>query len=282
MHAQAADSAEDAPSQSYAFADFADHEEEIERLSLQATVVASLEFPALEEAGLRDGLTVLDLGSGPGVLSAALTRRFPAVNVVGVEPEPSLRETAEALAVRQGTAERCQFVHGTAQRIPLPADSVDFAYARLLFQHLGEPEIALRELARVVRPGGVVCVMDADDGSIMIHPPVPEWERLEPAIREVQAGMGGDRLVGRKLQGLLAGVGLEGVMVQQLHVTPQSIGAGPFFEIGFGFKRELLSRGSLWDERAQATFEHLKRHVAEPTTYATYAGFVAHGLVPGG
>jgi CRP-like cAMP-binding protein/SAM-dependent methyltransferase len=281
VHAQATDSSEHAPAQSYAFADFADHEQEIRRLSQQATVVASLEFPALVAAGLRDGLEVLDLGSGPGVFSVALTRRYPGCSVVGVEPEPALRQTALALAERQGVVERCRFVEGTAQRIPLDDDSVDFSYARLLFQHLDDPAAALAELRRVTRPGGIVCVMDADDGSILIHPPVPRWGELEQAIREVQASMGGDRLVGRKLRGLLAQAGLEGAMVQQLHVTPQSIGAAAFFEIGFGFKQELLSRGGLWDDEAQAVFAQLREHVAGPTTYATYAGFVGHGVVPG-
>jgi len=281
VHAQAPDSSEHAPAQSYAFADFDDHEKEIRRLSLQATVVASLEFPALTAAGMQDGLRVLDLGSGPGVFSTALTRRYRGCTVVGVEPEPALRKTAETLAERHGVAERCSFVQGTAQHIPLPDASVDFTYARLLFQHLSEPELALAEMRRVTRPGGIVCVLDADDGSILIHPPVPRWEPLELAIREVQASMGGDRLVGRKLKGLLASAGLDETMVQQLHVTPQSIGAAAFFDIGFGFKRELLARGGMWDEAAQAVFAQLREHVAKPTTYATYAGFVAHGVVPG-
>jgi CRP-like cAMP-binding protein len=281
-HRHSLDRSEQGPAQSYAFAAFADHEEEIRRLSMQATVVASLEFPALISAGLADGQRVLDLGSGPGVFACALARRLPRSEIVGVEPEASLRHTAGVLAERQGVAERCSFVEGTVQRIPLPDDAVDFTYARLLFQHLQQPGQAIAEMTRVTRPGGIVCILDADDGSIIIHPPVPGWEPLEQALREVQAELGGDRLVGRKLRGLLVEAGLDEVLVEQLSVTPQAIGPEAFFGIGFAFKRELLTRGGHWDEGAAAVFDQLRAHIADPGTYATYAGFVAHGVVPGG
>lgn len=280
VHAGQPDISELAPVESYAFASFEDHEEEIRRLSMQATVVASLEFPALQAAGLTDGMRVLDLGSGPGVFATTLTRRMPGCEVVGVELEPALREAAQALALRQGVAARCRFEAGAAQNIPLPDDHVDFSYARLLLQHLADPELVVSEMVRVTKPGGVVCILDADDHSIIIHPPVPGWDELQAKLQGVQAEMGGDRHVGRKLHGFLVNGGLQRVLVDVINVSPASIGPEAFYTIGFGFKHVLLERGGFWDEDAKAVFQQLRERVQEPTSFATYSGFVAHGVVP--
>jgi SAM-dependent methyltransferase len=100
---------------------------------------------------------VLDVGCGsgyhlPGFAAAAR-------HVVGVEPHPPLVALAQRRTRRLGNVAVKQ---GTAQRLPLPASSVDLAHARWAYFFGPGCEPGLRELARVVRPGGAAFVIDND------------------------------------------------------------------------------------------------------------------------
>jgi SAM-dependent methyltransferase len=99
-----------------------------------------------EVAGLDPSSTVLDLAAGTGKLTRVLVRRF--ARVIAVEPLDAMRaliEDAEALA-------------GSAEAIPLPDDSVDGVFVAEAF-HWFDGEAALREIARVLRPGGALVLM---------------------------------------------------------------------------------------------------------------------------
>lgn len=99
------------------------------------------------------GLTgdVLEVGAGTG-------RNFrfydSARRVVALEPDPSMRERAVRRAQR--TPVPVEVVEGDAQRLPFPDDSFDAAVVSLVLCSIPEPERALAELHRVLRPGGVL------------------------------------------------------------------------------------------------------------------------------
>ena len=279
VYARARDISFAAREESYAFAAFDDGESEMNRLTLQATAATSLEFPVLEGAGMVDGMTLVDIGSGPGVFSSYLAQRYPNSRVVGVEPDATLRAQAQAVAVTRGTDGRCTFMDGTAEDIPLETGHADFCYARLLLQHLPKRQQALQEMVRVTRSGGVVCALDVDDSTILIHPAVPGWADLEKKVQAVQARSGGDRLVGRKLYELMRAAGLQGVRVSLVPVTMMDLGRETFYHIGFGFKKELLVRGGHWDHHARMVFDYLREHLLSPHSFAMFTAFVAHGVV---
>ena len=100
--------------------------------------------------------------------------------------------------------------------LPFAEASFELVTARLLFQHLAAPTDAASELCRVLRPGGYGFVFDVDDGLGATYPPDDgPLAVLEEAYGAWQASYGGDRQVGRKLSGLLAGAGMaiEGVVL---------------------------------------------------------------------
>ena len=111
-------------------------------------------------AGVRTGQRLLDVGCGPGALTAELERRVGADAVSAVEPSASFaaaaRERLPGVDVRQSAAER----------LPFPADSFDAALAQLVVHFMTDPVLGLREMSRVTRPGGVVaaCVWDHAGG----------------------------------------------------------------------------------------------------------------------
>lgn len=103
-------------------------------------------------AGVQPGHRVLDVGAGPGALTARLVERVGAANVRALDPSPpfvaALRERCPGIEVLQGPAEA----------IPVADDAVDAALAQLVVHFMTDPVAGLREMARVTVPGGVVAV----------------------------------------------------------------------------------------------------------------------------
>ncbi|WP_446666133.1 class I SAM-dependent methyltransferase [Flexivirga sp. B27] len=107
-------------------------------------------------ADVHAGSTALDVGCGPGALTAQLVAELGAGNVRAIDPSPSF--VAAARARFPGV----DIQQASAAALPLPDDSVDFAMAQLVLNFMPDPVAGLREMARVTRPGGTVatCVWD--------------------------------------------------------------------------------------------------------------------------
>lgn len=98
----------------------------------------------------RAGRQALDVGCGPGALTAVLVERLGASAVAAIDPSDSF-----VAATRQ----RCPDVDvrcGAAEQLPFPDDSFDLTLAQLVVHFMRDPVAGLREMARVTRPGGVV------------------------------------------------------------------------------------------------------------------------------
>lgn len=122
----------------------------------------------LDFADLAPGLQILEVGSGPGQAVIQLAHSG-AKRVVGVDLSPGMLEQAEYLRLSNGTEEQAgqaDFRLAPAQRLPFQDERFDVVICRLLLHHLREPEQALREFWRVLRPGGHLLLADvlgADD-----------------------------------------------------------------------------------------------------------------------
>jgi ubiquinone/menaquinone biosynthesis C-methylase UbiE len=109
-------------------------------------------------AGLPPGATVVDVGAGTGTLAIALAAARPDARVVGVDGDPQVL----ALARRKAGAERVDWVAALAGDLPLADAGADRIVLSLLLHHLspGSRDGALREVRRVLRPGGRLHVAD--------------------------------------------------------------------------------------------------------------------------
>jgi ubiquinone/menaquinone biosynthesis C-methylase UbiE len=96
---------------------------------------------------------VLDVGCGTGRLLRAAHERWPNARLVGVDPSAGMVETGRRLTPGQ--------IHlAGAEEIPLPDRSIDVAFSTIAFHHWADPGRGLREVARVLRPGGAFVLID--------------------------------------------------------------------------------------------------------------------------
>src|SRR4051794_23454404 len=101
---------------------------------------------------LRPGLGVLDVGCGPGTITVDLAERVAPGRVVGLDVSADPLDEARALAAGRGV--QVPFEVGDVYALGAPDDSFDVVHAHQVLQHLTDPVAALREMARVCRPGG--------------------------------------------------------------------------------------------------------------------------------
>jgi ubiquinone/menaquinone biosynthesis C-methylase UbiE len=118
----------------------------------------------LAAGDVRRGEVCVDVGSGTGTMTRRLAGLTgPDGRALGVEPNGMLRVVAQARAEEVGsTAEFCQ---GLAAELPLPDDSVDVVWCERVLQHVPEPQAAIAEFVRALRPGGRALLLDSDHES---------------------------------------------------------------------------------------------------------------------
>ncbi len=146
---------------------------------------------------LRPGLSVLDVGCGPGTLTADLARHVAPGHVLGIEPTAG--PLADARANGAGV-EGVEFAVGDVYALDAADGTYDLVHAHQVLQHLGDPVAALREMLRVCRPDGVVAARDADYAAMFWYPADPRLDRWLEVYRAVAHANGAEPDAARRLQ----------------------------------------------------------------------------------
>ncbi|WP_320773368.1 class I SAM-dependent methyltransferase [Streptomyces sp. CRN 30] len=156
---------------------------------------------------LEPGMRVLDIGCGPGTITADLAELVPDGHVTGVDRAPDVLERARATAAERGVA-NIGFAVADVHALPYPDDTFCVVHAHQVLQHVGDPVGALREMARVTRPGGFVAARDADYAAMTWFPSAPGLDDWLDLYRRVARANGGEPDAGRRLRSWALAAGL--------------------------------------------------------------------------
>lgn len=182
---------------------------EAERLRDQAGALGQLlhhdtRYPA--------GVRVLECGCGTGAQTVLLAAGSPATHFVSVDVSAASLSQARRRLAATGCA-NVAFGLSDVFHLPFAVACFDHVFVCFLLEHLADPRGALRCLRRVLRRGGSITVIEGDHGSWYCHPQTAEATRTVQCLIEIQARLGGDSLIGRRLYPLLRAAGFDDVQV---------------------------------------------------------------------
>ena len=147
---------------------------------------------------LHPGLSLLDVGCGPGTITCDLAARVAPGPVIGVDTSEEVLAEARQVAVATGPA-TVSFEVGSVFDLRFDDDSFDVVHAHQVLQHVGDPVAALVEMRRVCRRGGVVAVRDGDYPGFRYFPDDPDLARAIAAYGELTRANGANWDAGRRL-----------------------------------------------------------------------------------
>ena len=147
---------------------------------------------------LRPGARLLDVGSGPGTITADLAEFVAPGRVTAVEVTAgALDLTRRELASRGLSNVDCLL--SDVHSLDFPDGTFDVVHAHQVLQHVADPVAALREMRRVCRPDGTVGVRDSDYAGFIWYPEIPELDDWLALYRKVARLSGGEPDAGRRL-----------------------------------------------------------------------------------
>lgn len=201
---------------------------------------------------LAAGSRVLDVGCGQGENTLEIARVLQSRGG-SAEQVHGLDVSEERVGVAKEKAEEAQlnvsFSQGSATELPFEDDSFDVAVASQVLHHVTDPLAALKELQRVVRPGGIVVARDFDFGALLWYPPAPGLSRWRAIFSVVSDLEGMQPNAGRHLGMWFHRTGFQDTQLSSSNLT-------------FGSPEERQHLATLWAERTQES------HYVEKATQA--------------
>lgn len=184
---------------------------EIERLYNQANLNAEKEARNLVALGLRDGMSVLEVGSGPGFVTEWVSRLIPGGSITCVEIDPIMVNYARQHLEKTSQC-KYQIIESSITKTDLQDDSFDFAFARIVFEHIPGRIEALNEIKRLLKPGGRLVMTEADYAiNLLTDPYFPEVEPIRDKLMKYGSSLGGNKMIGREMWQLLKKAGFKNI-----------------------------------------------------------------------
>ncbi len=178
---------------------------EVARLEKQARfsgpmILADFEAPP--------GSQVLDLATGVGAMAGLLLQRYPAIHLTGID----LRLTQLRQALRNHPGPGYAQADGT--RLPFRDQTFDRVHCSWMLEHVPDPTSVLKEVRRVLKPGGYCHFTEVDNASFRTTPEFPEVVEAMDALNTAQQQGGGDPFIGRRLEALFHTAGFSEIAVR--------------------------------------------------------------------
>lgn len=159
---------------------------------------------------LQQGMTILDVGCGPGTITVDLAELVAPGRVVGIDASPEVIEQARAHAAERGVT-NVEFLVGDAYALEFDDGAFDVVHAHQVLQHLARPVDALAEWRRVVVEGGLVAVRECDYAGVIAYPGSPGLDSWAALYQQVHRSNGGEPDAGRRLKAWARAAGFAAV-----------------------------------------------------------------------
>ena len=234
--------------------------------------------------GVRKGMKLLDAGCGPGIVTSVLGS-ITKDKIVGVD------YSQETIAyARDNYTDEGQFefvLHDLRDELPF-ADSFDLVWARFVLEY-NKASVAeiVRNLSNVLKPGGILCLLDLDN-NCLAHHPLPS--RLEKALHRVMSFLevkyDFDPYVGRKLYSLMYDAGFEEIKVDMMphHLIYGNVSGADLFN--WTKKVEMVLRKAPfviekdYPDGAQGFLEDFEKFFGDPRRFTYTPLIMCKGVKP--
>ena len=240
--------------------------EEYQRLRRQAKVWETSTVQLLRRVGLREGMSCLDVGCGPGETMRLMGETVGrAGNVVGLDVDGKLGH--EMLGVLKASGEsNYSFLEGDVQEIDeVAGERFDVTFARLLLLHMQDPVGVLRKLYAWTKPGGYVVVQDYDFRTMDAYPRFEAYDEYDKVFFGVYEKSGRDTRVGSKLPVFFVDAGIgppDGTDVAG-HLMPFEQAGGMVKAVYRSVLPRALQLGITTEARSQAFLKEMDEGTGE-------------------
>ncbi|MEE2525395.1 methyltransferase domain-containing protein [Hyphobacterium sp. HN65] len=181
---------------------------EVSRLGQQHAIWRERALAAWRRAGLKPGMSVLDMGCGPGHASFDLAQLVgPSGEVIAVDQSELFLEAVEAGARARGLT-NIRTMKADLAEFELPAKAVDFIWTRWVMSFLSAPQDLITRLGPALRPGGVFVAHEYGDYTTFgLHPRHETLDRFIDAVQASWRAFGGEPDIAKQLPEICASVG---------------------------------------------------------------------------
>ncbi|KAJ7292734.1 UbiE family methyltransferase [Mycena rebaudengoi] len=157
-------------------------------------------------SSLEHDMHILDVGCGPGTITADLAKHVPNGHVTGIDAAKEILQQARETSTAQGV-ENITFAVGDVLALDYPDDSFDVVHAHQVLQHVSNPVAALREMVRVAKLGGIVAARDV--AAMTCYPENRGIAEGQMIYQELARSNGAEPDSGRRLVSWALEAGLE-------------------------------------------------------------------------
>lgn len=227
---------------------------------------------------LAEDMSVLDIGCGPGSITIGLAEQVPSGKAIGLDIEPSQIKLANARAEEIGLT-NCDFDVGSALDLPYPDASFDVVFGHTILMQFSNPEPVLKEVKRVLKPGGLAAFRELDFAASLFGPAGSAIETVWSTLRRSILENDGYPDIGRDLPRLCTNSGFQVTWAKPVYFnapTPKAR-AGMHAAMGdlwqqAGFVSDAVQAGWLTEADRTAVQNRLKAEaedmaVLSSTTY---------------